>query len=574
MGWFYVAYMEEFRVDRQGASWPGSVLNSTFRCAGLLVTLLHKYLSLFWIGLLGSVMLWSSLIASAFAPSIGWMTATIGVAYGTGSGVVLVTHIVLIMQYFRKYRGIAAGLRLSSNPASAIVFPAVLSALRDAYGFRGASLVFGAITIHVTAFCIMLREPPWLTSNRPKKAAALTGTKDGETESASSNGCEDSTVLKKDRQAIVAGDNEVVKEKPNVGDLLVAEAQALIPDLTPRRSSSVSNMQGVTGSDLCRSSEFSGSKVQGPSQTLSEPDTQKRNWLVSMLQRKKVSRKHDVETMNSESKGSNTERQELSSRTASSVTSRLLPVHHDTRKPCRDAERDFSESQGVQHCAVRNDLPWLPRGLLPRLFKLLESARLPSPAFTVAVLISLLLDYVNSVHLTTMVDYARDKGVSPVQATMTIAYAAAPEILGRILLPLIADLGWVTRPTLFCGALFSLALLFAITPEMMVVAHVVVRAVSSVSMAGLLTMRQVLIADYLGAEAVSLVMGAAGVLLVPVQLTNPMIIGHFRDTAGSYDNLYRITAGLLLCTALVLAGFIISSRRTKPAAAEEDACGP
>lgn len=520
MAWFYVAYMEEFGVDRQGASWPGSVLSTTFRCAGLLVTLLHKYLSLFWIGILGSVLLWSSLTVSAFAPSIGWMTVIMGGAYGIGSGVVLVTHIVLIMQYFRKYRGIAAGLRLTSNPVSAIVFPAVLSTLRDTYGFRGATLVFGAITMHVTAFCIMLRDPPWLTSDGTKEAAPPTPVDDGQTESACSTRRDSCySDRKEDTLASVATFNEVVTEKPKGDDSSVPEAQALISNVTLHRSSDVSTRQ------------------------------------------------------NSETKGKSTGSQGLSDRTVNPVTSPLLPVHHDAHKPCQGVERDVSESQGIQLRAVGNNLPWLSRGLLSRLFKLVDPARLPSPGFVVAVLVSLLLDYVNNLHLTTMVDYARDKGVSPVHATMTIAYAAAPEILGRTLLPLVADLGWVTRPTLFCGALFSLGLLFAITPETTVVAHVVIRAVSSVSMAGLLTMRQVLIADYLGAKAVSLVMGAAGLVLVPVQLTNPMIIGHFRDTEGSYDNLYRIAAGIILCTALVLAGFIISSRRTKPAAAEDTACG-
>ncbi|XP_077554176.1 monocarboxylate transporter 5-like isoform X3 [Haemaphysalis longicornis] len=81
-GWFYVAYMEEFKVDRQGASWPGSVYKTAFRCAGLFVTALRKHLSNFWIGLIGGCLLWGGTAASVFAPNIAWMAVTIGFVHG------------------------------------------------------------------------------------------------------------------------------------------------------------------------------------------------------------------------------------------------------------------------------------------------------------------------------------------------------------------------------------------------------------------------------------------------------------------------------------------------------------
>ncbi|KAH7965803.1 hypothetical protein HPB49_011238 [Dermacentor silvarum] len=180
----------------------------------------------------------------------------------------------------------------------------------------------------------------------------------------------------------------------------------------------------------------------------------------------------------------------------------------------------------------------------------------------------MLLDYVNSVHLFTMVDYARDKGVSRTHASMALTYAAAPEILGRLLLPFIADIGWVSRPSLTCGCVIAAGILFGVTPETTQVMHLVLRALSSVSMAALLTMRQVLIADYMGPEVVSIVSGVSGSLLVPVLLCNPMIFGYFRDEMGSYDNLYRIMAGIILCTGLVIFAYLFRSRRSKPTTIE------
>ncbi|KAL3216592.1 hypothetical protein MRX96_032919 [Rhipicephalus microplus] len=150
----------------------------------------------------------------------------------------------------------------------------------------------------------------------------------------------------------------------------------------------------------------------------------------------------------------------------------------------------------------------------------------------------MLLDYINLVHLSTLVDYARDKDRRwPAVRCSPWEFCSPPRR---------------KRP----GA-----------------AHIVLRALSSVAMAGLLTMKQVLIADNLGANAVALVSGASGLLLVPVLLSNPLIIGYFRDTTGSYDNLFRIAAGVILCSGFVFLGIMISSRRTNATAEEKGDTG-
>ncbi|XP_049517578.1 uncharacterized protein LOC119441785 isoform X2 [Dermacentor silvarum] len=118
VGWFYVAYIEEFNVDRQTASWPGSVLLACHRSSGLLVGVLHKRLSMFWIGLIGSVFLCGGIMASAFAPSIAWISFTMGFVHGyfrdeMGSydnlyrimaGIILCTGLVIFAYLFRSRR--------------------------------------------------------------------------------------------------------------------------------------------------------------------------------------------------------------------------------------------------------------------------------------------------------------------------------------------------------------------------------------------------------------------------------------------------------------------------------------
>lgn len=385
-GWFFVAFMEDFQVDRGSASWPSSVLTIMFRSSGLFVAVLQRYTSLFRIGLIGSILLWAGIIASAWSPNIAVITITLGFIHGLGAGIVLMCNLVEIMQYFQKYRGIASGLKFAADPTSAIVFPALLSYLRATYGFRGALLIYAALSMHVTAFSIVLKEPPWL----------------------------------------------------------------------------------------------------------------KRDGIEALV----------------------------------------------SRRPVRETQ-PIKSSKAMK---IRDMLGKMPQPLL-------------KPSFYAVVMGSVLLDYVNAVHLSTLVDYALDSGVSRAHAELTVTYASAPEILGRVLLPLVADVGLVSRTTLTTGNALVLGFLLLLTPETRSVTHVVVRAASSVALATLMTMKHVLVADYYGTDAVALLSGASGVLLVPVLLSNPSIIGYFRDISGAYDNLFRILAGMVIGMAVVFLISVCSSRR-------------
>lgn len=81
-GFFYVSFMEEFHVDRESASWPASVVSVVAHSSGLLVSIGQGKLSVFQMGMLGSVFLWAGMLGAAFAPNIMWMTLTLGLIHG------------------------------------------------------------------------------------------------------------------------------------------------------------------------------------------------------------------------------------------------------------------------------------------------------------------------------------------------------------------------------------------------------------------------------------------------------------------------------------------------------------
>lgn len=68
---------------------------------------------------------------------------------------------LLALLYFERYRGLASGIKLMGEPLGSLLFPQVALLLDDGYGYKGSLLIFGAISMHVTAAFILLREPSW-----------------------------------------------------------------------------------------------------------------------------------------------------------------------------------------------------------------------------------------------------------------------------------------------------------------------------------------------------------------------------------------------------------------------------
>ncbi|XP_049519288.1 monocarboxylate transporter 10-like [Dermacentor silvarum] len=190
---------------------------------------------------------------------------------------------------------------------------------------------------------------------------------------------------------------------------------------------------------------------------------------------------------------------------------------------------------------------------------------LSKPTFYVLILGAVAADYTILVVHGTIIDYALDKGVERKSAELSMTYCAATELMGRLLLPLVADFQIVGRISLvaFCFvamAAMSLALPFTAS----FLSYIIVQVTTAFFLACVTTFKGVLVADNFGAKAVPTFWGANGLALIPLLSANPFITGLFRDTMGSYDNLLRLLAGIQLFTA---AGFFVlayvQKRRSK-----------
>ncbi|KAH9378250.1 hypothetical protein HPB48_022908 [Haemaphysalis longicornis] len=115
---------------------------------------------------------------------------------------------------------------------------------------------------------------------------------------------------------------------------------------------------------------------------------------------------------------------------------------------------------------------------------------------------------------------------------MAITCAAPSQLIGRTLLPVIADLGFINRNTMTCASYFLFAAsVAALSATRTFSTYVAAAAFVSISTGSLMTMKHVVAADYFGVEAVAATWAACGALITPLFFCSPSILGG-RDDGG------------------------------------------
>lgn len=79
---------------------------------------------------------------------------------GFGAGTTYMSGNLLTMMYFDKLRGVALGFPSVGLTLAGLVFPRLLSALKDSYGFSGSFFIWGALMMNLIPLTCSLKVPP------------------------------------------------------------------------------------------------------------------------------------------------------------------------------------------------------------------------------------------------------------------------------------------------------------------------------------------------------------------------------------------------------------------------------
>ncbi|RUS84545.1 hypothetical protein EGW08_007714 [Elysia chlorotica] len=144
-GIFFLQFLDRFNQNKQLTAWPGAV-SFTLQC--LVAPAATAFCNRFSVRTavhLGTFLLTSGLVMSAFSPNIYFLFLSYGVVQGIGRGLIIVPGIFIVNMYFSKRLGIALGFASSGTGIGTLGLPPLITWLFDTLGYQGAHLTVAGI---------------------------------------------------------------------------------------------------------------------------------------------------------------------------------------------------------------------------------------------------------------------------------------------------------------------------------------------------------------------------------------------------------------------------------------------
>ncbi|XP_059151984.1 uncharacterized protein LOC131938104 [Physella acuta] len=154
------AIMEEINPDLTKVAWVGSVNVFVMYLTGPFVGFtVKKYGARLTVSIAGIVVALGFLGAS-FSHSIGELILTHGVIAGLGAGYSVNPMVVVVGQYFDKYRGLACGLLACGAGIGLLTGGTCVSLLLETYGLSGTYLIWAGLMLNITPAGMLIRPSP------------------------------------------------------------------------------------------------------------------------------------------------------------------------------------------------------------------------------------------------------------------------------------------------------------------------------------------------------------------------------------------------------------------------------
>nr|XP_037276239.1 monocarboxylate transporter 1-like isoform X1 [Rhipicephalus microplus] len=187
---------------------------------------------------------------------------------------------------------------------------------------------------------------------------------------------------------------------------------------------------------------------------------------------------------------------------------------------------------------------------------------LSSPMLYVILFTYVVLNFNFGVYMTTVVDFAIDRGWTVASAVNLVPLFSITDTVGRLGLPVLADKGYIRRSTLamlnyILMAVSMLALPFSSSYASLLMVCMCIAMFQGCGM----PLYPALMAEYIGIERLPIGYAIVGAVAGPLYLLNPLFIGHFRDKMGSYDNMYRTLAITLALVGMTWSVVVCAERK-------------
>ncbi|OWF41161.1 Monocarboxylate transporter 12 [Mizuhopecten yessoensis] len=156
-GILYVELSEKFHVSNKALSLTQSLAGFLQQFLGPISAALSRRYSYKTLICFGGLMAGGGLVLSSFATSYEVLYFTYGIITGIGYGMAFSPSVVMIADYFNKYRSTASGISLAGGGLGGMFFPYLIRYLLTEYGLHGALLVYGGIMWNICVCGLLIR---------------------------------------------------------------------------------------------------------------------------------------------------------------------------------------------------------------------------------------------------------------------------------------------------------------------------------------------------------------------------------------------------------------------------------
>ncbi|XP_063706883.1 monocarboxylate transporter 12 [Culicoides brevitarsis] len=157
-GVLFVEFQEAFQSSPAESAWIPALCYFLYSSLGPLSSILSVKYSYRTVVFIGGTFAAVGMIITYWATSIGYLYVSYGVFVGTGAGLSFPPTVYIVTSYFVKLRGLANGLCISGSALGSIFLPPLLRYLLENYGYRGACMIMGGITLN-TWIAALFYEP-------------------------------------------------------------------------------------------------------------------------------------------------------------------------------------------------------------------------------------------------------------------------------------------------------------------------------------------------------------------------------------------------------------------------------
>uniref|UniRef100_A0A1B0BJ74 Major facilitator superfamily (MFS) profile domain-containing protein n=1 Tax=Glossina palpalis gambiensis TaxID=67801 RepID=A0A1B0BJ74_9MUSC len=584
-GVLFIEFLEAFHASPATAAWIPALCYFLYSSLGPVSSILSVKYSYRTVTILGGASAALGMIASFWASSVAYLYLSYGVLVGIGAGLSFPPTVYIVTSYFVKLRGLANGLCISGSALGSIILPPVLRWLLETYGYRGAVLIMGGVTLNVFVAAIFYEPVEQHMIRVPRVNKTLENIEEEDIGIVLEFEAVDVTV---NETAGRAGTNILDDNLPNKQMLPYSTPPLQSPELQNYdlmnddsqfvRSASAAVVQNFIKNQDDVNNLSPSSRVRKVSTPVRLPQ---RNQTFTPGQLNSQASLYVVpETGRSSNKLErlntlrNNSKNRLSRRSPSTSSFQYIstPYHGSTLS---FQPKEFSSHLSLKSIASGNATNTLADGVLEstasvdgesltgKRTKFFDLGLLKDPTY----LVILISNSTNAIGYTNFIillpAYGVALGFDKSLAAYLISIVSATDLIGRIGGSALSDLGFIPKTWYFIGGLaisgVSLALLPFSISYMMVSFWCALFGLASGVYVGITA---VIMADLLGTERLTSSYGISLFVNGILQLIGPPLCGFWFEAVQKYNPLFH-TLGLILMAGASLWSFMPIIKRHK-----------